>query len=238
MVQARHRPGRGTRSGPGRGTGPAPRKALYGPVNTMGDPESLARPGTRFTQWRLRSRSCAVADAVAAVAGAVIYAVAAIDDVASWPSNHVLLGDPDLSRIAEVLLLPSWVWLLVSSMMIFGPRPSRTRRRAAARWPLRARACLAAAVICVAVVVGGFAVGAAKGSVRVLPGPRDQVSTIEINQAAWTTVPMAQFQLWQARFVREDGVFMFFGLILTTACIYYLHLHRKAIHACPRNAVN
>jgi len=30
----------------------------------------LVEPGTRFTRWRLRSRPCAVADMIAAVAGA------------------------------------------------------------------------------------------------------------------------------------------------------------------------
>jgi hypothetical protein len=50
-------------------------------------------------------------------------------------------------------------------------------------------------VVCAAVVAGGFLLGAAKGTVRILPGPRYQVSTIDLNQAAWTTVPLSQFRL-------------------------------------------
>jgi hypothetical protein len=80
-----------------------------------------------------------------------------------------------------------------------------------------------------AVIAGGFALGAAKGAVRVLPGPRHQVSTLGINQAAWTTVPLSQFYLWQARFVREDGLIMFFGLIAATGFISLLQATRAAM---------
>jgi hypothetical protein len=86
-------------------------------------------------------------------------------------------------------------------------------------------------VVCVAVVAGGFVLGAAKGAVRILPGPRYQVSTIDINQGAWTTVPLSQFHLWQASFVREDGLFMVFGLVAATGLIALLHLHRDATRA-------
>ena len=73
--------------------------------------------------------------------------------------------------------------------------------------------------------------GAAKGAVRILPGPRYQVSTLDINQAAWTTVPLSQFHLWQACFVREDGLFMVFGLAAATGFIVLLHLRREATRA-------
>jgi hypothetical protein len=88
-----------------------------------------------------------------------------------------------------------------------------------------------AAAVCVAVIAGGFALGAAKGAVRILPGPRYQVSTIDINQAAWTTVPLDQFHLWQASFIREDGLFMVFGLAAATGFIALLHLRREATRA-------
>jgi hypothetical protein len=71
-------------------------------------------------------------------------------------------------------------------------------------------------------------VGAAKGSVRILPGPRYQVSVIDNSQAGWTTVPLSQFRLWQASFVREDGLFMFFGLLVATGFIALLDLRREA----------
>ena len=70
-------------------------------------------------------------------------------------------------------------------------------------------------------------VGAAKGAVRVLPGPRYQVSVIGNSQTGWTTVPLSQFRLWQASFVREDGLLMFWGLLVATAFIALLDLRRS-----------
>jgi len=37
--------------------------------------------------------------------------------------------------------------------------------------------------------------------------------------------------LWQASFVREDGLFMFFGLLVATAFIALLDLRREAARA-------
>lgn len=204
---------------------------------TVESVHGLVEPGTRFTRWRLRSRPCAVADMIAAAAGAGLFAVAAIDSVASWPSNRVLLSDRDLARVAGALLGPCWPWLLVSFLMVFGvPRRNRSRPRWSQRWPVRwpvpARVCLAAAALaCAAVVAGGFALGVAKGEVRVLPGPRYEVSTLDLNQANWTSVSAAQFNLWQARFVREDGLFTTFGLVLTAGSLGLLQLHRRATRA-------
>jgi hypothetical protein len=163
-----------------------------------------------------------------AAAGISLYAVVGIDSVASWPSNQVLLSDPDLSTIAGVLFVPTWVWLIFSVGMVLG----RTRSWRLSQLPARPRTSFAAAaVVCVAVVAGGFVLGAAKGAVRILPGPRYQVSTIDINQAAWTTVPLSQFHLWQASFVREDGPLMGFGLVAATGFIALLHPHREATRA-------
>ena len=47
------------------------------------------------------------------------------------------------------------------------------------------------------------------------------------SQTGWTTVPLSQFRLWQASFVREDGLFMFFGLLVATAFIALLDLRRS-----------
>jgi hypothetical protein len=86
-------------------------------------------------------------------------------------------------------------------------------------------------VVCAAVILGGFELGAAKGAVRVLPGPRYQVSVIGNSPTGWTTVSLGQFRYWQASFVREDGLFMFFGLGVATVFIALLHLRREATHA-------
>jgi hypothetical protein len=87
---------------------------------------------------------------------------------------------------------------------------------------------VAAVVVCAAVIVGGLMVGTAKGAVRILPGPRYQVSVMVNSQTGWTTVPLSQFRYWQASFVREDGLFMFFGLGAATAFIALLQLRRGA----------
>ena len=147
------------------------------------------------------------------------------DRPGSWPSNQVLLSEPDLSTIAGVLLIPTWVWLIFS----LGMASDRTQSWRLSQLPARPRICIAAAAaVCGAVVAGGFVLGAAKGSARVLPGPRYQVSTIDPNPSAWTTVPLGQFHLWQASFVREDGPLMGFGLVAATGFIALLHLHREA----------
>jgi len=185
-------------------------------------------PDNEFTQWRLQSRSCGVADVIATAAAISLYAVAGIDSVVSWPSNQVLLSDPDLVRIAVVLLAPTLVWLIVSAGMVYG----RMQSWRLSQLPARPRTCfVAAAVVCAAVIVGGFVVGAAKGAVRVLPGPRYQVSVIGNSQTGWTTVPLSQFRPWQASFVREDGLFMFFGLLVTMSFIALLDLRREATRA-------
>jgi hypothetical protein len=185
-------------------------------------------PEPRFAGWRLRSRSRAVVDMIGAAAGAILYAGAAVDSVASWPSNRVLLDDPDVSRAAALLLAPSWLWLLGSVAMVFGFGRRRVLSWRQPKTPLRARICLmAAAAVAVAVNAGGILLGGTKGAVRVLPGPVYQLSA----DSGWTTITVAQFHLWQARFVRLDGFFMFFGLILTAGCLNMLWLHRRAIHA-------
>jgi hypothetical protein len=99
-------------------------------------------------------------------------------------------------------------------------------------WPLIARVGLAvAAAFCIVVIVGGFAFGAAKGDARLLPGPRYEVSTLDLNQANWTRVSKRQYDLWQARFVREDGLFTLFGLVLAVGSLGLLQLHGTGIRA-------
>lgn len=202
------------------------------PLSGMGDLEDLFEPGpepeNESSQWRLRARAYAVSDIIGAAAGISLYAVVGIDSVASWPSNQVLISELDLSDIAWVLLIPTWVWLIFS----VGIASGRTQSWRLSQLPARPRICFAAAAaVCAAVVAGGFVLGAAKGSARILPGPRYQVSTIDPNQSAWTTVPLGQFHLWQASFVREDGPLMVFGLAAATGFIALLHLHREATRA-------
>lgn len=85
-----------------------------------------------------------------------------------------------------------------------------------------------AALVCVVVVVGGMVMGAAKGDARVLPGPRYEISTIDLNHGNWTPVSAGQYALWQARFVREDGLFTLFGFALIGGGLGLFRLHRAA----------
>jgi hypothetical protein len=197
-------------------------------LDDLMNPVEPEKPDSEFTQWRLRSRSCVVADMIGAAASISLYAVAGTDSVVTWPSNQVLLSDPELVRIATVLFAPPFLWLIVSAGML----PDRTRYWRLSLLPAWSRACfVAAVVVCAAVILGGFELGVAKGAVRVLPGPRYQVSVIGNSQTGWTTVPLSQFRYWQASFVREDGFFVFFGLLAATAFIALLHLRREATRA-------
>ena len=90
------------------------------------------------------------------------------------------------------------------------------------------KACLVAAVlVSLAAIVVSFAIGAAKGSAQVLPGPVYLVSTLDLNSATPTRVSAAQFGLWQARFVREDSLFALFGLLIVSAAVGMLKLRRQ-----------
>jgi hypothetical protein len=58
-------------------------------LDDLMNPVEPGKPDSEFTQWRLRSRSCAVADTIGVAASISLYAVAGIDSVVSWPSNQV-----------------------------------------------------------------------------------------------------------------------------------------------------
>ena len=197
----------------------------------------------RFWRWRLRSPVCRVADTLAAAAGAAVSAIVAVDCAATWPADRVLFSDHDLSRLAGVLIPACWAWLFLVPAALalrrtaFVParrawrKPGRPQLWGRTGQPLllpRVRTCVAASAVAgLAVIVVSFAMGAAKGSVQVLPGPVYRVSTLGLNNAAWTRVSAAQFSLWQARFVREDSLFIFFGLLTTSVAVSMLALRRQ-----------
>jgi hypothetical protein len=150
-----------------------------------------------------------------------------------------------MARVAGAVLLPCWLWLLGG--LLFGvpwdggqglrDGEARQDRRAARRvlsramWPGRSvRIGLGVAgILCAAVVIGGFVVGAGKGDGRVLPGPQYEISTSPLNQAEWTPVSAEEYTSWQARFVRGDGVLTIFGLMLTGLTLGLLQLHRTGL---------
>ncbi|MFJ1756428.1 hypothetical protein [Kitasatospora sp. NPDC088134] len=218
-------------------TGPSP--AAVGPSATL----------VRLAEWRTRSRVCAVIDLVAAAAGAALLLLAAVDSLVSWPSDRVLLSHETLTGIAEPIVFPLWLWLIASlapraAVIILQyrtagpstPAPGgagRSARLVADFWgPMfpdrRVRIGLGvAALLCLGVVVGGFAVGGSNGSARVRPGPTYQVSVPDLNHSDWTDVPREQYDRRQAEFVRADGLFTFFGLALAAGGLGLRRLHRR-----------
>lgn len=92
---------------------------------------------------------------------------------------------------------------------------------------------LAIGVLCICVIAVGFALGAAKGSGYVLPGPRYEISTSDLNAGALTTVSADQYAYWQARFVRLDALFTLFGLFMISNSLGRLQLHHTAIAWTP-----
>jgi len=147
----------------------------------------------------------------------------------------VLIGPSNLEHFAAFLLFPAWIWMLASGAMLMGVR-RREMPRFPRRWILQGRwavVLLSVALIVLVVIVVGFVIGGAKGSFRVLPGSIHQVSTLDLNNAAWTTVSSHQFQLWEARFIREDAFFGFFGLFMVGFGFLIRGLRRRATVALP-----
>lgn len=171
-------------------------------------------PPTRFAAWRVRSPFCEVLDALTAFAGLVLTVLSAADSIASWHSDYVLVTPSTLEHVAGAILLPTWPWMIVSAWMVIGVRSGRLLDLP--RWlGMRRRGIVVfsvAVALVLAIVVTCFVLGAAKGSLRVLPDGIHQVSTPGLNHGDWTNVSAAQLRVWQARFVREDAIFGLFGV--------------------------
>jgi hypothetical protein len=207
-----------------------------GPPPSSIAPEPFAWPPTRFAEWRVRSRLCLGLDVLTASARLVLVVVSTADSIASWRSNYVFLPPTALEHLAGWILLPSWPWMIISAVMVYGLR--RERWRDSRRWGIRRRTlvvfyvCLATLVL---IEVLGFVIGADKGSLRTLPNGIHQVSTLSLNHAEWTDISTAQFHLWQARFVREDAAFGFFGLFLIGFSLLIRQI-RKVTGSVPSTA--
>ena len=85
-----------------------------------------------------------------------------------------------------------------------------------------------AVLLCAEIIVGGLVIGADKGSARITPGHRYEVSILDLNDARWTRITPADYRTLQARFVREDGLLTAFGLILAGVSLGFLRLRRTA----------
>ena len=209
------------------------------PASELGPQGRLITLGNRFAAWRSRSRLCTVLDWFVGAAGLVLTVVPAFDSVVSWPRNTVLVYPGALERLAGALLLPSWAWVLGSSWMLAGI-PARGRRsanlpvrqswgRLGESWKRVLRSVVVAGMVVAAIVVVGFVLGAAKGSLRVLPDGAHQVSTLDLNSANWTTVTPAGYNRWAARFIREDAMFGFFGVVMIGFSLLVHNLRRSLL---------
>jgi hypothetical protein len=121
--------------------------------------------------------------------------------------------------------------MIAPVVMICGPaqRDGAGPARLWARLPRLSRVALAVAVVlCAGVIAGGLVIGADKGSARITPGHRYEVSILDLNDARWTRITPAEYRVLQARFVREDGLFTAFGLILAGVRLGFLRLRRTA----------
>lgn len=155
-----------------------------------------------------------------------------VDAIATFWSNTVLVYPAALEHISGALLLPTWPWIIISAWMLLGTSPQNWRRPldgiASPTW----RASIPYVVVfgaIVAVLVAGFILGAAKGSLRTLPTGIHQVSTLDLNKAEWTTVSTSTYHMWAARFVREDAFFATFGLAMIAFCSGLNHLRRRLL---------
>jgi hypothetical protein len=173
-------------------------------------------PVSGFVVWRLTSAFARVVDEVVAAAGLILVCLTLGDAVASFWSDTILIYPAVLERICGVVLLPTWIWLLVTVFFVLGS--NRDRFRASPQelfggrrgWLGYAGGFVAIAIV----LMVGFALGADKGSLRTLPSGLHQVSTFRLNNGAWTTVTTSDYHLWAARFIREEAALAFFGLFL------------------------
>ena len=208
-----------------------------GDAGTM-DHVTLAEPpgpkSPRIAAWRTASRTSLVLDCVVLLLGVVLLVVALGDSVVSWPSDRVLLSSADLERLGGVILIPSWIWLLASVAVAYGFSRDRRFPGFGATWrglrkhmrrPMIA-AFIGLTALTLFVIVVGFVVGAHKGSLRVLPSGIHQVSTLDLHSGAWTTVTPHQYQVWDARFIREDAALAIFALFMIGVSMLFVRVHR------------
>lgn len=212
---------------------------------------------SRVRQWRIRSRTCAAVDMAVLAAGAAACTLTAADVLSTWHTSHALIDHQHLTLIMGVILAPCWIWLL-GSIFLMGPskRLNSGRSRKLDLWRSTADALyrtqvkvvrrnmypgrrsvlvlLAVGVLCISIIVIGFALGAAKGSGYViLPGPRYEISTMRLNSGTLTTVSASQYAYWEARFVRLDALFSLFGLFMIGYSLALHQLHRTATAWTP-----
>jgi hypothetical protein len=190
------------------------------------------------------------ADIVVLCVAAAFFITMAADDVISWRANQVLFNFPGGVLFACMVL--SAGYSILSNASLYGwpawsdgfpgtwramfwatrQRPSWAKLPPAMRrppiwmWLL----CAVTAVGATVIVVGSLHAGIAKGGLRILPGSRYQVSTLDLNNAAWTQVSHVQYQAYTADFMRESALFVALPAVLLIAnASYTLSLRRELV---------
>jgi hypothetical protein len=189
-------------------------------------------PSRGAISWRVRSRTCAGIDVAVLCVGVLLFLVTLADSALSWPGNWVLISASRLGPIVAVLLVPTWLWVLGSMYFEAGARrPPRDNWYRTAVLSPTVRGFGAAALVLLAVALIGYAIGWANGSLRVLTSGLHQVSTSGLNHSRWTSVSIRQYQVWDARFVREDALVGIPALAMVILSFSFLRLHRAAAPA-------
>jgi hypothetical protein len=161
------------------------------------------------------------------ILGSVLMVVSLVVGVATWPSDRILVSPEVLEHWAGVALIPGWGWLMISSGLFYGFRQKNYR---SGRWgPRPPRAAMAVvfalALVCAVTFAGGMIIGVAKGSLRVVGG-QHQVLTGSLNNAEWTTVSVDAYRTWEAKFLRLDATFSWFGPLMVSVGAHVRWLSR------------
>jgi hypothetical protein len=82
------------------------------------------------------------------------------------------------------------------------------------------------ALLLLTVALVDHAIGWATGSLRVLSNGVHQVSTSSLDHSQWTTVTAHQYQVWDARFVREEVLIGILALAMVALSLSFRGLHR------------
>jgi len=179
-----------------------------------------------------------VLDVLMIVVGVGVIGISVLDSAVSWPANRVLVQPDALEKIVGFALVPMWIWMMASAAMVFGTR--RGHHLDLRGW-IKPRIetivmLVGIAVLILFVLVAGMSMGGAKGSLRILPGGVHQVSSPSLGASSeWVTVSPQQYQLWGARFVREDAFLAAFGLALVAFGMLMISIRRHLDAIQPRS---
>ncbi|NNN20970.1 MAG: hypothetical protein HKL80_03090 [Acidimicrobiales bacterium] len=187
---------------------------------------------SRLAKWRLKSKVCIFIDIIIFVEGLLVIALVTTDNIVSWFGNKVLIPPKTLEIIFGIAIVPGWIWIFLSVAIVTGFRHSKVPRPKDRKKLPRSYAIslISILVVFLAFTIVGFVFGGAKGSERILPNGLHQVSTLDLNNADWTTVGPKDYQMWEARFVREDEVFWIFGFAMSVA-IGELNIARSSLRS-------